>query len=221
MKTAQIIAFKDLLRERFREAQQVRERATVAITGIAALDAAGVGGGMITEIVSAGAGAGLLLLALAEARGEGVRRLVALVDGADAFDPRSADAATLERLLWLRCCRDARKAVRVCDLLLRDGNLPRVLLDLRFHTTRDLRGIPANVWHRLRMLAERSAAELCVFTPSRIVPCARSRLVMEQGFSLDDLDEPRETLLARLGGRVERSALRDGWDMADLAAAGG
>lgn len=220
MKTAQIIAFKDLLRERFREAQQVRERAVVAATGIAALDAAGVGGGMITEIVSAGAGmgAGLLLLALAEARGEGVRRLVALVDGADAFDPRSADAATLERLLWLRCCRDARKAVRVCDLLLRDGNLPRVLLDLRFHTSRDLRGIPANAWHRLRMLAERSEAALCVFTPSRIVPCARSRLVVEQGFSLDDLDEPRETLLARLGGRVERSALRDG---RDLAVAGG
>ena len=216
MQTAQIIAFKDLLQEKFREAGQVRDRAAVAATGIAALDAAGVGGGMITEIVSAGAGtgAGLLLLALAEARGEGVRRLVALVDGADAFDPRSVEAATLERLLWLRCCHDARKAVRVCDLLLRDGNLPRVLLDLRFHTPRDLRGIPANVWHRLRMLAERSAAALCVFTPSRIVPCARSRLVMEQGFSLDDLDEPRETLLARPGGRVERSALRDGGDLA-------
>jgi hypothetical protein len=209
MKSAQIIAFKDLLREKFREAQQVREHAAVAATGIAALDAAGMGGGMITEIVSAGAGAGLLLLALAEARGEGVRRLVALVDGADAFDPRAVEAATLERLLWLRCCRDARKAVRVADLLLRDGNLPRVLLDLRFHASRDLRGIPANVWHRLRMLAERSEAALCVFTPSRIVPCARSRLVMEQRFSLDDLDAPREALLARLDGRVERSALRD------------
>jgi hypothetical protein len=32
---------------------------------------------------------------------------------------------------------------------------------------------------------------------------------MEQRFSLDDLDAPREALLARLDGRVERSALRD------------
>src|SRR5437867_4944576 len=76
-------------------------------TGIAPLDAmtGGLPRGAITEIfgpLSSGRTSSMVsILAEATASGE----VCALVDGSDAFDPKSAAAAglALNRLLWVRC----------------------------------------------------------------------------------------------------------------------
>lgn len=152
--------------------------------------------GGVTEIVggSMSSGAGLLLSFLMEQSArEG--KWLGLVDGMDVFDPWSVAPSSLERLLWVRC-HDAKHAVRAADLLLRDGNLETVLLDLQPLATREVFSVPSSSWHRLRMLAEKTGAALGVFTPCKTVPCATTRLVLEQRFHLADIDEtPRATLL--------------------------
>jgi hypothetical protein len=205
MQPAEIIAFKDLLRAKFPLAHAVKLPAGVTRTGLACLDAMGWGAGSICEIVSAQAssGTGLLLVALIEGKNEASRQPVALVDGADGFDPASVSHEVLEQLLWVRC-REVAQAVQAADLLLRDGNMPRVLLDLQGCPAHAVRQVPAHVWHRLRLLAEKSGAALCAFTSFQTVPCARSRLVLEHPHALEAMDLSREALLSALQGRVTR-----------------
>ncbi len=117
----------------------------------------------------------------------------ALVDGADAFDPAGIDPADLQRLLWVRC-RKAAEAIRAADLLLRDGNLPAVLLDLRLLPQRDLLSLPSSIWHRLRMLAERGDAAAAVFSPCKVVACAARRWFLTQEHTLADLEPHGEAL---------------------------
>jgi hypothetical protein len=200
-----ILDIRELVEARFPEAQAIRQMGSAVLTGIPCVDAAGVAPGQITEFVSpcGSAGSGLILAALMEGEEETLREQVALVDGADAFDPRALSPQALGRLLWLRC-RQVQKAVRATDLLLRDGNIPRVLLDLQLCPEREVRQIPSQAWHRLRLLAERGGAALCVFTPFQSVPCARSRLLLDRQLPLEILDEERSTLLTSLNGRVIR-----------------
>lgn len=117
-------ALDDLLRTgQVRRAQVEPRRGRAPLsTGVAALDAAlggGLGRGQLHEIVaspSAG-GTALLLAALASAlrRGEPC----ALIDPADAFDPRCAGAAGLDlrRLLWVRPATPAQ-ALRAAEIAL-------------------------------------------------------------------------------------------------------
>jgi hypothetical protein len=207
MQTAQIIAFKDLLSERFPEAHAVKLPSPTLSTGLACLDAAGMMAGSICEIVSThvSSGAGLLRVALLTGEKETSRQPAALVDAADAFDPASVPQEALEQLLWLRC-RNVDQAMQAADLLLRDGNIPRVLLDMQWCVAREVRQVPAPVWHRLRILAEKSGATLCAFTPFQTVPCAKSRLLLEQPQILEAMDTSRDVLLASLKGRVVRSS---------------
>jgi hypothetical protein len=95
--------------------------------------------------------------------------------------------------------------MRVTDLLLRDGNLPLVILDIQAHTPREVQSVPASSWHRLRVLAEKSGVALCAFTPCQTVPCARARLMLEQRFTLEALERPRRELVECLRARVVRS----------------
>ncbi|HSI65086.1 MAG TPA: hypothetical protein VLE43_18310 [Candidatus Saccharimonadia bacterium] len=203
--TANILPFRALLEARFPEAHAVRQMGSAVLTGIPCVDAVGITPGHITEFVSplGSSGAGLLLTALLEGADETLREQVALVDGADTFDPRTLSPQALGRLLWLRC-RDVQKAVRAADLLLRDGNIPRVLLDLQLCPERAVRQIPSQAWHRLRLLAEKSGAALCAFTPFQAVPCARSRLLLDRQLPLEVLDVARPDLLTSLNGRVIR-----------------
>lgn len=205
---AKIIAFRDLLQRKFPAAHAPpRPDAAAASTGLASLDAIGLGKGTITELVgeAEGSGAGLLIAALLQ-RKAAVREPTALVDARDAFDPYSVPAAALESLLWVRC-REVDKAMRVTDLLLRDGNVPLILLDLQGHAPREVQSVPASSWHRLRVLAETSGVALGAFTPCKVVPCARARLMLESRFTLDAMERPREELMrAHLRTRVVRAA---------------
>lgn len=94
-----------------------------------------VGGGFpkggLSEI-SGPASSGRTSLALALlARTTQADQLVAVVDGADAFDPLSAESAgvDLDRVLWARA-PGWREALRCCERLLETEGIPLVLLDL-------------------------------------------------------------------------------------------
>lgn len=221
MEAAKIIAFRELLRERFPEAHAVKPPVNALRTGVDCLDAAGMMAGSICEIVAgqASAGTGLLLVALLEGKEEVCRQPVVLVDGADAFDPAAVSPETRERLLWVRC-REVAQAVQAADLLLRDGNIPRVLMDLQLCKASAVRQVPAHVWHRLKLLAEKTDAALCAFTPFQTVPCARSRIVLEQPHGLEALDMTRESLLASLQARVTRGGVMPSLQDMAWAAAG-
>jgi len=205
-----IVEFREFLRARFPEAhaQTMPEAKTADVATASWLESLHLGKGTITEVVASAAsnGAGLLISGLLQ-RESACRELTALVDGGDAFDPWSIEAAALERVLWVRC-REPNAAIRASDLLLRDGNIPLVILDLQMHAPRAVQSLPSSVWHRLRMLAERSGTALCAFTPARSVVCARTRVRLDHRFDLMDQYQERNTLLDALSVQVERQQSR-------------
>jgi len=200
-----IVAMREFLRARFPGAHVplVPEVASVR-TGQGLLDGLGLAQGCITEVVSSQTGAGLVIACLLE-RDSAVNEPTALVDGCDAFDPWSVRPAVLEKLLWLRC-RETAQAVKAADLLLRDGNIPLVLLDLQLHPLRVVQAMPSSVWHRLRLLTEKSGCCLCALTPGRSIPCARSRVVLEPHFTLEDQHDEHQALAAKLRLRADRQS---------------
>ena len=203
---SKIIAFRDFLRARFPEAHEVapdREQAHV-MSGAFELGPLDLRKGAITEVVapSAGCGAGLLLAELLQ-HDRTCRELIALIDGSDAFDPWSICPEALEHVLWVRC-KEPAMAIKAADLLLRDGNMPLVILDLQSHAPKALQRFPSSVWHRLRMLAEKSGSCLCAFTPVRTVSCARTRVRMTGGFQLSHLYQDRAVLLSELSFQIDR-----------------
>jgi len=100
------------------------------------------------------------------------------------------------------------QALRIADLLLRDGNLPTVILDLQGCLESELRGIPNTIWFRLRNLAEQSGVRCLAFTPSPLVSSAALRVDLAQPPStigLKALDDRRSDLQSR----VQLEVLRD------------
>jgi hypothetical protein len=207
MNTSTLADLQELLRSKFPAAHALAPKdEALWETRIRCLDAAGLWKGAITEVVgeNKSCGAALLIASLLENRAE-IQQPVALIDGADVFDPRSVTAAVREQLLWLRC-HDIPTAAKATDLLLRDGNIHLVVLDLQLCSIHKVQSLPSSTWHRLRVLAEKSNATLCVFTPCRTVPCAKSRLILEPHFTLAETQHLRADLLAKLPTRIERGA---------------
>jgi hypothetical protein len=129
--------------------------------------------------------------------------LAALVDGGHSFDPGSYDAAVFPRLLTV-FCETAEQSVKVTDLLLRDGNLPLVLLDLQALQLRRIGRIPASTWHRFQRLVERSGTALVVMTPQPIVEAARVRITLKASWPLSALTRPRTELLNHIRAQMYR-----------------
>jgi hypothetical protein len=156
--------------------------------------------GAISEVVTAGPGAGLALV-IAGLLGEPTEVCphpeMALVDGADGFDPASFSAPACARLLWVRC-HSALEMVKAAELLVRDGNLPLVLLDATGLDRRELLALPVSVWWRLKQGAEQGGCRLVVLVPQRLVTAARIRLSWSAELELGDFDERREDLWLRL-----------------------
>lgn len=169
-------------------------------TGISSLDAALDGGlkkGTIVECVSrrlSTGGTSLLHAVLRNAAEQG--RWSALIDGNDSFDPQSAGAIVLSSLLWIRC-RKVDEAIRSADLLLRDGNLPLIFLDLRTNVAAELRKVPDTTWYRLQRAIEPTSATLVALTPHALLASAHVRLGIDAQFDLSALErDPAQNLRA-------------------------
>ena len=157
--------------------------------------------GEISEVVPGGRFSGVSLLVAGLLEREGVEEAggmrMVLVDGADGFDPCSFSDEACGRMLWVRCgC--AMEMMKAADLLVRDGNVPLVLLDAMGLEEGDLRRVPASAWWRLKQVAEGTGCRLVVMAARRAtVPCAGVRLALDAGLRLEDFDAEREDLLER------------------------
>ena len=162
----------------------------------------------ITELVSPrfGSGSALALSALLR-QAHAARQWIALVDAHDSFDPVALRNEVFPRFIWVRC-RDAKQALQATDLLLRDGNLSLLVLDLRMSSAVECRKIPPTTWHRFLRLIEPIRTALLAITPRTMVSCSRARLQMRCAFGFEALDQPeRELLNALRRPRFERDAV--------------
>lgn len=191
-----------MLAERFPESARLPERYWA--TGWAAIDAdsGGLKHGAVTELCSPPA-CGRLFLDRVFASAGMHGSFVGLVDCGHTFDPGSYDASVLARLLTV-FCKTAEQSVKVTDLLLRDGNLPLVLLDLQSVPPRQIGRIPMSTWHRFQRLVEKSGTALVTLTPQPIVEAARTRIVLRARWSLDMLKQSRRELMPAIVVQVFR-----------------
>src|SRR6185369_11459066 len=114
----------------------------------------------------------------------------------------------LSRLLWVRC-RSAGEALKAADLLLRDSNLPLVLLDLAANPLAQLRKISATTWYRFQRILEPTSTVCLVLTPRAMVSPARTRVVLHSRFSLDVLESEPAELLRELKVEVTETHLNE------------
>jgi hypothetical protein len=202
---ATILQLRQLLAERFPVAAP--RHGLAFSTGVPPLDEALGGGlakGVLTEISTPPDTAGALTVLnaiLCESARE--RRPIALIDGGDGFDPQPLDPAVLAHLLWVRC-RNTAEFFKAADLILRDGNLPIVLLDLRGSARAELKKIPNTTWYRLQRIVGQSAVACLIATPWFMVSSAQTRVEIQGAFRVGDLERPTEELFAGMDFQVVR-----------------
>jgi hypothetical protein len=174
-------------------------RCPTGLPGIDRLLGGGFPRGRLSEIAgSACCGRTSLALALL-ARTTAAGELVALVDGADAFDPPSAAAAgvDLSRVLWVRAS-EVPDALRSTEHLLAARGFALVVLDLA--PGREAR-IPSSAWSRLRRAAAGANTALVVLGNRRLADSFADLTIEMSGA------EPRfqgtPTLLEGLEGKVQ------------------
>ena len=210
MEGSKIVQLRGLLKEQFPEAHADRPhgRDGKVVTGFSALDAIGLEKGVLCEAVVESRSLGGALLFTRVLRGLAEQGLYTVfIDGRDALDPQSLGREACRRLLWVRCV-EAAQAIRAADLLLRDGNLPFVLMDLEWNPLRELGRVPSSSWFRLRTLIEKTSATLLVLTPTRLISSAHMRLQLASNFTADDLEEQEDKLTDKLSLMATRH-LRD------------
>jgi hypothetical protein len=202
-----IIQLRQLLKERFPGLRTNAEEfssdtRTFWPTSLRQIDDRLQGGfakGALTEIVAErrrAAGSALLACSLLSQAAQ-AGQIVAFVDGADSLEVTQLEETMLSRLLWVRC-RSAAEALKATDLLLRDGNVPLVLLDIAINPEAQLRKVPATTWYRLQRLIEETSTVCIVFTPRVMVSPARDRIFLHSHFSLDCLEQDQDELLSEL-----------------------
>ena len=145
------------------------------------------GSGTINEIISTDGFQGMTLL-IAQLLDDKRELPIALVDGQNSFDPESYGNDRCSNLLWIRCS-ETPQIISVTDLLLKDGNLPLVLLDLHLLPQREFSRIPSILWQRFRITARESGSSLVVLSPKPTVHVAHSRYFIEGSFTLDHLEK--------------------------------
>lgn len=207
MPTPRLDELRRQLREKFPQAHGVRPEVDIPARSATSLVRESFPAGGISEVVPAGPDAGLFLLiaGLLENIDPTVPQPgLILIDGSDGFDPASFTAEACSRLLWVRAS-SATRMLKAADLLVRDGNLPFILLDATGLPHRELGGIPSSAWWRLKGLAGRNGSRLVVLAPFPLVPCAGLRLTLSADLSLRDFDEARSDLLERMTAVPQRS----------------
>lgn len=199
-----IAQLRELLAEKFSQ-PAANCSDTAFATNVVSLDTAINGGlpkGAVTEITGSIGGSSLLIISLLQSSAK-KGLYVALVDGRSSFDPAGIGECSLSRFLWV-CCDNAQHAIKATDLLLRDGNLSLVILDLQLSPAKELRRIPTSIWYRLGQLVEPTLTVLLALTPKPIVSSARARIHLGRQWTLDAMRERRNTLLAGLDPQVSK-----------------
>ncbi|MFZ4683595.1 MAG: hypothetical protein ACOYMS_13895, partial [Terrimicrobiaceae bacterium] len=164
--------------------------------GCRAIDEQGGGllTGAVTEVTGSSSGAQVLLAALLEsAVREGFQ--VGLVDASRSFHPADWPVSQLNRILWV-LCPDPKRAVQAVDFLIRDGNLPFLVLDL--HGVRELGKVPASTWHRFHRLVEESETALVVLSSKPLVEGAATRIAVRRAGDLSARLRERSELVGQL-----------------------
>ena len=196
-----IVELRQILAQRF--PTQNSPSAALIATGLPSLDQTLGGGllrGAITQLIAPlpSMGSTLLLQEMIHA----LRRqaqLVALVDGANGFEPVSSAG----HFLWVRC-RYALEAVKATDLLLRDGNIPVTILDLKQNREAELRRIPGQAWYRLQRVAEETQTALFLLTRHPLAPNAGVNLHARSALVSADLSSFSSALIAALCFQAQR-----------------
>jgi len=148
--------------------------------------------GTINEVVGTAPFQGMSLL-ISQLLAEERDLPLALVDGRDSFDPASHGNELCRKLFWIRCT-ETPQVIQATDLLLRDGNLPLILLDIHLVPARELGRIPDALWHRFRSEARESGSTLVVLSSKVIVTSAHTRHFIEEAFTLDHLEKSAPAL---------------------------
>jgi hypothetical protein len=171
-------------------------------TGLDGLDATegGVRCAALTEFSGTSGAGALFLQAMLRAICR-ERCFAALVDASRTFEPDACPRSSLARLLVVLCA-DAAQAVKAADLLLRDGNLALVTLDLQAVPPAQLRRIPANTWHRFQRVAEQTTAAFVVLTTAPIVEAAQVRITGAGEWTLAAQRRWRHELIAGTDWRI-------------------
>ena len=182
-----LLQLREMLAERFpglkmRADELSKKTRATWPTGLAQFDALLHGGlpkGAITEFVGekSRCGSAFVIQSLLRQAHE-TNQFIALIDGRDSFDATALEQEVLSRLLWIRCHNSA-EAMKCTDILLRDRNLPLVILDLKLNPARELRKIPNTIWYRLQRVIEQSSTAFLVVTPRAMVSSAETRLVLD------------------------------------------
>lgn len=203
--SVQLAALRRLLAGRFPSTP--RPAAAAVATGTAAVDARLPGGiprGGLTEFVAAAPSNGMqLVLGTLLAATRGSRARIGLIDAANAFDPGGLADDDVGHLVWVRC-HALDEAWRAADLLVRDPNYGVVIIDVRSVEQPVLKRTAATIWYRLQRAAEESQVAVLVQSAAATVPCARSRLVFKENYSLSALTQKRPALLEQLMVEVQR-----------------
>ncbi len=207
-----IARLRSLLAEKFPTMQP--RAGGVFPTGLPGIDAeeGGLRRAALTELSTASGAGALFIHAMLEAVCR-ERCFAALVDAARSFEP-DGPAPGLARLLVV-FCEDAIQAVKAADLLLRDGNVSLIMLDLQAAPPRQLRRIPANTWHRLQRLAEQTTAAFVVLTPQPMVEAAQVRIMAGAEWTLTAQSRWRRDLIATAPWRAfprRTAAHTQGWE---------
>jgi hypothetical protein len=205
MRPLNVIQVRELLREKFPALRTHVGESSARIrdgwvTGVAKLDEqlGGLPKSAITEVIAPrrGCGSALLLNQLLH-RAVAANQFIALVDGRDSFDATALEQSILSCLLWIRC-HTADEALKATDLVLRDGNLRVVLLDLALNPEAQLRKIPPPTWYRFQRIIEESSVTCIVFTPRAMISPAQVRVTLTSRFNLTALDRERSELINEL-----------------------
>jgi len=105
----------------------------------------------------------------------------ALIDGCDAFDPHSAEAAgiDLKQLLWVRC-QNLEQSFRATDFILQAGGFGFIALDLSDVSHELVHRVPLDTWFRFRRAIEGTSTILLVLEQEpHAKTCASLVLQME------------------------------------------
>jgi hypothetical protein len=192
MPAAKILELRRELESRFRSTPV---STPVLTTGLAPLDKALGGGllqGAITQLISPlpTSGTAFLVQQFILAM-QSTSQLVGLIDGSNSFDPFGC----LPSLLWVRC-QNTSQALKATDLLLRDGNLPLVIFDLKHNA--DSRRIPGPTWYRFQRLAEENRIALMVVDQQPSVVNSARTIWLKNSLSFADLSSSSEEIFSHL-----------------------